>query len=95
MHDEKYPCDYPCDTVRQLKKIVDSHEKRLADGNTNFAVITTTLDGIKRDMAEIKLDLKQLKEKPQRRIDTAIHTIINTSIALLLAFLAAKIGIAS
>ena len=66
---------------------------RLADGNTNFAVISTTLDAIKADMIEIKSDLKQLKEKPQRRADAIVNTIINAGIAIILAFLAAKIGL--
>ena len=90
MNDEKCPCD----AVRELQKIVRSHESRLADGNTNFAVISTTLEGLKLDMAEIKSDLKLLKEKPQRRMDTILNTIINAGIAIVLAFLAAKLGLA-
>ncbi len=89
MNDEKCPCD----AVRELQKIVSNHERRLADGNTNFAVISTTLDAIKADMIEIKADLKQLKEKPQRRADAIVNTIINAGIAIILAFLAAKIGL--
>lgn len=90
MNEEKCPCD----AVRELQKIVTSHEHRLADGNTNFAVISTTLDAIQTSIAEIKTDLKQLKEKPQRRADAIVNTVINAGIAIVLAFLAAKIGLA-
>jgi len=36
--------DYPCEPLRDLQKRVDSHEVRLAEGTTNFAVINTKLN---------------------------------------------------
>ncbi len=34
----------PCEMVKELKKTVDMHEKRLAEGSTQFAVINTKLN---------------------------------------------------
>lgn len=34
----------PCEAVKELQKIVNEHEKRLADGSTQFAVINTKLN---------------------------------------------------
>lgn len=34
----------PCDTVRELEKIVDSQRTQLAKGETQFAVINTKLN---------------------------------------------------
>lgn len=36
--------DCPCEAVRELKKIVEQHDKRLDDGNVQFAVISTKLN---------------------------------------------------
>lgn len=34
----------PCEAVKELRTIVDQHEKRLAEGSTQFAVINTKLN---------------------------------------------------
>lgn len=39
---EKNEC--PCEAVRKLEKIVERHDKRLDDGNVQFAVISTKLN---------------------------------------------------
>lgn len=39
---EKSEC--PCEAVRKLEKIVERHDKRLDDGNVQFAVISTKLN---------------------------------------------------
>lgn len=36
--------DCPCEAVRKLEKIVERHDKRLDDGNVQFAVISTKLN---------------------------------------------------
>ena len=43
----------PCEAVKHLQKTVDDHEKRLADGNTNFALI--------------QRDLQYIREKIEKR----------------------------
>ena len=34
----------PCEAVEELKELVEKHEKRLADGSVQFAVISTKLN---------------------------------------------------
>ena len=41
---EKIDC--PCETVRKLEKIVERHDRRLDEGNVQFAVISTKLNSI-------------------------------------------------
>lgn len=36
--------DCPCEAVRKLEKIVERHDRRLDDGNVQFAVISTKLN---------------------------------------------------
>ena len=43
----------PCDTVIELRKKTDEQEKRLNDGNVNFAVINTKLNLIMAVMSAI------------------------------------------
>ena len=42
MPENKNGC--PCEAVRKLEKIVERHDKRLDDGNVQFAVISTKLN---------------------------------------------------
>lgn len=43
----------PCEAVEKLQEIVERHEKRLADGTTQFAVINTKLNLVVGIMAAI------------------------------------------
>lgn len=36
--------DCPCEAVKRLEAIVERHDKRLDDGNVQFAVISTKLN---------------------------------------------------
>lgn len=38
------PDKCPCDAVVKLQEIVETHNKRLADGSVEFAVISTKLN---------------------------------------------------
>lgn len=42
MPDNKNDC--PCEAVRKLEKIVERHDRRLDEGNVQFAVISTKLN---------------------------------------------------
>lgn len=83
---ENCPCDAVTelkDTVRELKAITCEHERKLADGNTNFALI-------KQDLEYIKGNLDG-KKKFNVGILSSILQIILT---IILGFLAVKLGIA-
>lgn len=83
----------PCDLVIEMKSKLDEHEKRLYDGTTNFALIQQTLTNIEKEMAEIKNDIKDLKEKPARRWEGIVSNIMNWAVILLLAYVATQIGL--
>ena len=83
----------PCDTVIEMKAKLEEHEKRLADGNTNFALIQQTLARIENDMTEIKNDIKNIKEKPAKRWEGITGKITDWAVLLLLAYMATQIGL--
>lgn len=49
--------DCPCEAVRELKKIVEQHDRRLDDGNVQFAVISTKLNIIMAAMSAVGVAL--------------------------------------
>ena len=73
----------PCDAVKELKILVDKHNEQLSQGNTNFALI-------QQDLGYIKAQLDG-KKKFNAGI---VSSVIQTLCALLLAFIAAKMGLA-
>lgn len=73
----------PCEAVKKLELIAERHDQQLIDGKVQFA--------------EIKSDLKHIMEKldkKERFSAGTVSAIINAAIGLILAFLAAKIGLA-
>lgn len=81
--------DCPCEavvalkeTVKELRSITEDHEKRLAEGTVNFALIKQDLEYIKGN-----IDGKQ-------RFNTGIiTTVINGAITIILGFIAVKMGL--
>lgn len=85
-YDRTAPHDHdscPCEAVRELKKIVERHERELALGSTSFALI-------KQDLEHIKAAL----EKKDRFNTNIISNIANIILTILLGWLAVKVGIA-
>lgn len=72
----------PCDAVAELKRLVSGHDRQLANGNTSFALIQKDLDYIKA-----KLDDK-------KKFNTGVlNAIINAAVAILLGYVALKLGL--
>lgn len=71
----------PCEAVKELKVLVERHEEKLNEGNVNFALIKQDLDYIKGRLDE--------KKKFGNGIAASI---ISTIAALILGFIAAKMG---
>lgn len=72
----------PCEAVRELKKIVERHERELALGSTSFALI-------KQDLEHIKSAL----EKKDRFNTGLLSNIANIILTILLGYLAVRMGI--
>lgn len=49
--------DCPCEAVRKLEKIVERHDRRLDEGNVQFAVISTKLNIIMAVMSAVGVAL--------------------------------------
>ena len=72
----------PCEAVRKIEDLVMQHERDLAKGQTDFAVIRTDLNYIKA-----KLDEKQ-------RFNTqTVSAIVQAVCTLLVAVIAARLGL--
>ena len=72
----------PCEAVRKLEGIIDRHDRELAQGNTDFAVIRSDINYIKA-----KLDEKS------RFNSQTISAIIQAVCTLLVALIAARLGL--
>ncbi len=82
-HTDSHPrSSCPCEAVRELKTIVERHERELALGSTSFALI-------KQDLEHIKSAL----EKKDRFNTGILSNIANIVLSILLGWLAVKIGI--
>lgn len=77
------PDGCPCDAVREIKELVERHERQLNEGTTQFALI-------QQDMGWIKARL----DKKDRFNSGIVSSIIQTVCALLMAYIAAKVGLA-
>ena len=75
----------PCEAVKEIKILVERHERQLNEGNVNFALIKQDLDYIKGRLDE--------KKKFNSGIAASIIAGIVCSVAaIIIGFLAAKIG---
>lgn len=71
-----------CEALKELKNIVKNHEKRLNEGNTDFAVIKSDLSYIREAL-----------DKKSRFNASTVLSIIQALCTLAVAVIAAKIGI--
>lgn len=90
----------PCAAVEQLKEIVknhdeklQAHETRLADGNTSFELIRQDIRYMRESIDENTRTLKETTSKSGRRWDSAFDRAIGAVIAILLAYVATRLGL--
>lgn len=83
----------PCAAMLQAQKELREHNERLFAADTRFEVMQVKLDTIAADTAEIKTDLKELKEKPGRRWEGVTAKIIDWAVVALLAYVALQVGL--
>jgi len=88
---QQKPC--PCRTVIELQAGLQEHERELARGSTSFALLKNGMEDIKADLIEIKKDVKTMQQKPGRQWESVMQMLINTGLAILMAFMAAKLGL--
>ena len=73
----------PCEAVKKIEELVERHERQLNEGNISFALIKQDLDYIKGRLDE------------RKKFNSGIvSAIINGACMILMACIAAKLGLA-
>lgn len=85
--------DCPCEEFKELKSRVEAHDKRLYAGDTAFALLRKDIETLTQTCSETNELLKEIQNKPTKRVDTIVETIIRWAVPLLLGFLISQIGV--
>ena len=80
----------PCEAVKALQKAVLRHDERLAEGDTSLALISQSLETLRQSIEAMAKDLRELKEKPARRVESIADAAAKYIITALLALIAAR-----
>lgn len=75
----------PCEAVKELKFLVERHERQLNEGETSFALI-------KKDLDYIKERLDEKKKFNSGIAASIIAAAVSGILMLILGFVAAKMG---
>lgn len=74
---------------------IDDLEKRqdnLDELVSTVKVLAVREENVETDVKEIKNDVKSLTEKPAKRWDSVVNTIITTIVAAIVGFMLARLG---
>ena len=83
------------DLAKSNKKRIDNLEeeqKELRNLTTAVAGMVTEQKNMRDDLAEMKADVKEIKEKPGKRWDSAVDKVLMIILAAVVTFMLAKIG---
>lgn len=72
---------------------VERRQDNLEELTTTVKVLATKEENVERTVGEIKNDVKEMKDKPNKRYDKIIDVIITAVIGVLVGYIFAKIGI--
>ena len=84
------------DLAKSNKKRIDNLEeeqKELRSLTTAVSQMVVEQKNMRDDIAEMKTDVKEIKEKPGKRWDNAADKVLTLIIAAVVAFMLAKIGL--
>ena len=92
--------------VRRLQANQDLSERNMAriakleKGQEEFRELVTAVNGmvveqknIRNDLTEMKTDVKQIKEKPGKRWDSALDKVLTLIISAIVVYILAQIGL--
>lgn len=77
-------------------KRLDDHDEQLKELSNVYVALTKTndkVDKIESDVSEMKGDLKEIKEKPGKKLDQIIGYILSTLIGGLIGYVFFKLGL--
>lgn len=83
----------PCEDFIELRKKVEAHEKRLAAGDTSFALLKKDIESLTTICAETNAAIKDIQNVPTRRVESVIDTIIRWAVPLFLGWVISRGGI--
>ena len=72
---------------------VEKRQDNLEELTTTVKVLATKEENVERTVGEIKNDVKEMKDKPNKRYDKIIDVIITAVIGVLVGYIFAQIGI--
>lgn len=72
---------------------VERRQDNLEELTTTVKVLATKEENVERTVGEIKNDVKEMKDKPNKRYDKIIDVIITAVIGVIVGYIFAKIGI--
>lgn len=72
---------------------VERRQDNLEELTTTVKVLATKEENVERTVGEIKNDVKEMKDKPNKRYDKIIDMIITAVIGVLVGYIFAQIGI--
>lgn len=77
-------------------KRLDDHDEQLKELSNVYVALTKTndkVDKIESDVSEMKGDLKEIKEKPGKKLDQITGYILSTLIGGLIGYVLLKLGL--
>jgi len=77
----------------EVKRRLEACEERLHRGDTTLALLDQRLQQIDDKLTELGVGLQALRENPVKRWDAITSQIVNWVVALLLGYVAIKIGL--
>ena len=72
---------------------VERRQDNLEELTTTVKVLATKEENVERTVGEIKNDVKEMKDKPNKRYDKIIDVIITAVVGVLVGYIFAQIGI--
>lgn len=77
-------------------KRIDEHDEQLKELSNVYVALTkmdNKVTNVETDVSEMKKDIKDIKDKPGKRLEQIIGYILGAIIALLIGYIFGKIGI--
>ena len=81
---------------KSAHKRLDDHETKITDLSNVYIALTQVngkVENVEKDVCEIKCDLKDIKEKPAKRWEDLIKTIITCLATAVAGYFLAKLGV--
>ena len=77
----------------ELRRRMDAAEERLHNGDITLALLREKLNNIDSKLEEMANALQDLRMKPARRWDSITSQVLQWALAILLGYVAVKIGL--